>query len=624
MEQSRNPETLESGLTWRSALSLFFAILMMPVTIWLYLASGTTVSLSYTAIILFYFLTRAYGKPLSRQETFIIFVLVTGLAGYDLSVNLALNLIMRGYYKISPITWSFINPATARPIPLDLGSWYAPPLDSDVYLLRTVWHPDWLLPALLTVGSSFLMWGVSMSMGFLTYQLYVVQEKLPFPAAQVPAEAVISLTSKKSKPTLYFSALLSVIYSSILYGLPLLTGFSRLVLPIPWFDLSTSIESFLPGASLGFATDLSGMIFAFIIPSSVVVWNFIGSMGFYFIGNHIATKYFPPGYGWSPGMSLTFSYQWSSIYLWLNPTIGIGIAVAVVPLLKNPRIIINAIKSLGVKSSEGRLLSLKYILLMYFGCAGGLIWMTHTIAPNFPLTILIPLYAVGPFFLSLILTRLLGESGMLITGSAYLQQGAILASGYSGADIWYCYTFAIYGGGQYWCNDFKICDLTGTSKKSYIFTIILSSVIGWVSSFVFMSIFWGMAPIPSGAYPMTEINLPISAALQGLWATGKAVSINPQAILIACAASAIADIGFSYVKIPFSLVGLATGVGSPPTPNLLVGLVISQVLKKIKGEQWWKENRYTIVAGYVIGLSVVIALFASLGMMFKGMNMMPY
>jgi hypothetical protein len=262
--------------------------------------------------------------------------------------------------------------------------------------------------------------------------------------------------------------------------------------------------------------------------------------------------------------------------------------------------------------------------MLYIGCVSGLVLMTHLLVPKFPLTVLIPIYLGGPFLLSLVLTRLLGESGMLITGSAYLQQAAIVASGYKSADIWYCYTFAIYGGGQYWCNDFVICDLTNTSKKSYIFCILLTSVIGSIVSFLIMPIFWKMAPIPSGAYPMSEITFPISAAIQALWATGKILSVNPQAILIAFVSSALLDIGFSYIKLPFSLVGLLTGANSPPTPNLLIGLIIAQIIKKIKGVEWWNENRFAIVAGYTIGASCTIAFFAAIGLLFKGINILPY
>ena len=464
----------KEGFSFRVILAtIYAAIVLQPIILFSQLYSGAAlagaaVSLS---LVLFDQIGRMYGKPLTKQELFTLMV-AAQTAAADI---IYINLLWFSYLRISPITRSF---GIASLIPV----WIAPPVSSPVYLYRTIIHQDWLIPILVLIVAYSLYKLCNISLGLIAAYMYVEVEKLPFPMAQVNAEVITTLASREGNRMRIFIAatLLSSLYSLAVYSVPLLSeifaGVAIRLIPFPWIDLNTFIETWLPGASFGIATDILVLGSGFVVPFSVAVSQFIGSFIVYFIGNHILVRnnLFPH---WVPGMNVTLVYSNSILDFWASFIIGIGVAAAIAPFVKHPGYILTTIKTLtniSKKSRELGYLSVKMLLLLYLLGSLGLIAMSVYLVPGFIpyIYILLMLSPVWAFISTLISARALGLTGYQLT-IPYVREMAFVLTPYQGVDIWFApiYTPSTIGfswptGGASWSQTLKICWLTQTKLSS--------------------------------------------------------------------------------------------------------------------------------------------------------------
>jgi hypothetical protein len=97
----------ESGLTTISFLAILYAaIVLTPATVFTALVAGPAVSVAsgYFVAFLFTQLGRIFGRPLSKQELFIIWMSVPTAA----SDVVFLYILQNAYFRsISPLPWGF-------------------------------------------------------------------------------------------------------------------------------------------------------------------------------------------------------------------------------------------------------------------------------------------------------------------------------------------------------------------------------------------------------------------------------------------------------------------------------------------------------------------------------------
>ena len=62
----------------------------------------------------------------------------------------------------------------------------------------------------------------------------------------------------------------------------------------------------------------------------------------------------------------------------------------------------------------------------------------------------------------------------------------------------------------------------------------------------------------------------------------------------------------------------------PFTFSLFIGGIIANGIRKWKGEEWFNNNRYVIVAGLAMGMGVVLGLFASGAALMNSLVNLPY
>jgi hypothetical protein len=494
--------------------------------------------------------------------------------------------------------------------------------------LRSFAYPEWIIPILLTIVTAILTRITDFSMGLLTIQLYSEVEKLPFPMARPGAEACLTLAERdRSKMKIFtFSALIGAIYAIFLYGFPIVTGGAAQILPIPWFDFNNIMEMVLPGGSFGVATDITAFASAFVIPPDVLVYTILGSFAFYLVGNPIMVQMgiFKE---WTQGFSLTLTYQRSVLYIWSGPIIGLALAAALMPLLRHPEFLTRTFRSLRRLPEASRragFLPLTTIMLLYLVSRSAMVAISSILVPAFPIWILILITIVLPFVMTLVSARAIAETGFTVE-IPYVREVAILGSGYEGIDIWFA-PIAVGTGGAGWCNAFKICLLTETKPSSMIKAYFIAAPLAWLMSFVYVSAFWSIAPIPSMMYPWTVITWPINAVYQNLWVTRMLEVFRPIWILTSFSTAAIIYLVADQIRFPFSLIGLVAGTGMP-IPNavsLAIGLLTSKMFERVFGKEWWLKYRAVILAGLIGGEGIVIGFAATIYLIIKFTWILPY
>jgi len=602
----------QSGLTWRSFLAALYALcIFAPAAIWL---SLTTIGVSFLgavqiSIILFFVeFTRFSGRPLTKQEATIMF-LVSSLV----SSSEFIMMIYREYFVHSPIAVMF---GLRNEVP----SWWAPPTTSEVWGLRTFWHPDWLIPIGLWALLQILAVAGALCYALMAREIYIEGERLPFPIQEINARMIEVLTERKeeSLAVLSISAVISLIYGIFLYSIPAISmaaGYNITFIPIPWVDLTHDLEVFMPGASFGVATDIILIGLGLVLPPVVSISMLVGSILRFVIINwltvHLGVTIWAEH--WTPGMNLTKIFQESTLYLWACPIIGMGFAVGLAPLLTRPKIAIDAFKALAGKVKvtqeriSGKPVSPKILFSMLITVGITFILIYYSLVPEYPLWALFVWEFPLQFVMMLVTVRLLGETGMVIT-MPNMPQILTLASGYEGVRGWFL-PFTIHPGTM-WTMNLKMCQLTKTEISSWIKAYFLVFPIALLMGALYVSAFWAIAPIPSAMYPAPAIMWPVQAMYQALWIKRPAQFWKPDLIIY----SFIIMLGFcasvSILNLPISTAGLLAGV-TTPIPSMLtifLGTIIGKIMACRLGREVYDKYKQTLAAGLMLGEGIAIII----------------
>ena len=623
-EKPTRTKVSKEGFTWNSFLGLLFAgVVIYPVILWLSLVAGLAV-IGIVAPIVTLLLTeigRIYRRPLTKQETFVIWTQAPIAAGPNglilFNDAMFMFLLYQAYTRASPL-------ASSLGLTLKIPDWYAPPPGSYIVGPGMFFNKVWLMPALIYVFWSITFKIADMALSMFMYHLYVRQEKLEFPLAQISAEAALTLSERDETKMHIFavSGLLSFIYAFILYGVPILTlptfGTSMYILPIPWVDYNYLIEMFMPGASFGIATDLIIYATGFVLPFKAVVGIFIGSVAVFFFGNYFLVKE-NIWSGYMPGMNISDILTWSQLSFWASPVIGISIAASLLPLIRHPKFLVTVFKF--AFPSKRKVRGREWIYLPIFiaaTLADALV--IHMLVPNFPIWIIILLSTGWSFLYANIATRSLGTTGMSIN-VPYVVEGAYIASGYTGVDIWFAPLIVVNCGGGQVVQNFKVCDMLETKISSWIKGYFVAAAISSIMSLVYLDFFLRMAPIPSSMYPATQIYWPVNLIYRFLWITRSIKIFNPTTILGGFGVIAILFVIFELIGFDFPIVSLAAGCTTPiPIAiSTLMGAIVGLFFKWKFGEGWWNRYRAVVVAGIGAGEGISVGIATGIAVILKSL-----
>lgn len=611
----------EKALTWRVVMTILYAaIVFQPVAIWLEWVSGVILVLQveYTVLLFAATLADFSGKPLSKQEAFLIYA-TTGTVVLE---SIFAKVFIFNFYKarLSPF-------ALSQGLTDVIPTWFVPPAG-----VTSLLDPSWITPIVLWLFFFGVLSKVAdISLGYMFHRIYLVEEKLSFPFQRVWAAACVTLAEKAKTPkrmkVFTMSAIIGMVYGTLLYGFLLVLGTE--VLPVPWVDLTGSVQNFLPGASIGIATDLAWFTLGFMIPFSVGVSMFMGAVAVYVIGNFFVRGVF----GWAPGMGLGSIRYFSQQFVWVSPMIGLSIAAGVVPLILGRQYIIRAFKrrsSTAATTEKTEGLPTWIPFLLFLAAAGGSVVLSAILCPDFPIWAFAAL-AIGWTLLSNIISgRALGETGLEFF-VPYVREGSYVALGYTynsatgaGLNAWFA---PIYIGttGVGWIGGFAGATFTGTSKRDYIKAYILAVPLAYIVSFGAVLAFSSIAKIPSQAYPFAAADWPVRSVFDLLWVSNPLSILKPMWILGAFIIGFMVALPSSIFKIPFVLISFSVGMSQPIpfTVSILLGGIIAKLLMRRFGKDWWEDYKAVIVAGIGLGEGVIVAVSAAIMLISKAMWISP-
>lgn len=635
------PLDLREGLTQRTSLVILYgAFILMPANIYLMLVAGQSLAtpITFIALILWVELAKLTKRPLTTAEAFIVFSVSAMAASQMLFYSYALY---PAYFRISEVTNAqHVATATGVKTYADLApSWYAP--TKEAILSRTFLQKAWILPIMIGVIVWICQVSADLAMGIIGRELFVKGEKLPFPFAHPAADACITLTQDKEDMRRVFtiSGLIGTAWGLLIYW-PVALGKQIIRFPIPWADFNTRLSTLVKGSMFGVATDVLAFVGGFIVPFRAVLSMLIGAVAIQMVGNYwaVTAGYFER---YVPGMTIR-SELLQQRYVWMGPFIGAMVAAGLLPVLTNPRQLLAMFKGLARTSrtaGESQPITIWPLLAIFLFGVGVSVTVFKILIPDFPWYIIAPLALGWSFVFSLIDSRAVGSTGFRVE-PPYVREGLLWGFG-RGSSVWFA-PWPVPVGASDWVQSFKVAQLTGCKPSSFIKATLIALPVGVIANFLYMSIFWRIAPIPSATYPYAQAMLPIWAFNMTFWMSttvdkgGAAASFaskvfNINWLLITVAIFVILHVYNMWaekrnIKWRLSLIGLAVGMATPIpfTVSLFIGAIAAQYIRYKKGGGWFDRFRNVIVAGLVVGEGAIIGIFAAISALKSSLLNLPY
>ncbi len=655
LEQYRSlmerPDSFQEGFTLRTVIGAFFVgFIMMPGAIYMGLIAGVSMgpAAEWVTIILFSELARRSFSPLTRQEIYVIYYVAGGLTGV-ISGGVGGMMIAGGPF--GQLIWNqYLVQSQAVEgfgITQHIPDWVTPTKGSEALVARTFFHHAWLPAVSVLVASQILSRAEWFSLGYILFRLTSDVERLPFPLAPVAAQGATALAEggeeKESWRWRVFSIGMGIglLFGAVYVGLPALTGLIAsdpiALLPIPWIDLTRTTESFLPAAPLGIGTDLGLVIIGMVLPFWVVVGSFAAAM-VHALGSPVL---YHAGYltHWRPGMDTILTHFSNDIDVWLSVYIGSGAMVGVIGVYHAVRSISNRQGERGSWSStpEGRgdfpLWSAVGVYLLT-GLSTVLLCLYLLEDDHFPLVFLVGFALLLTPLLSYINARMAGLTGQTV-GFPMIREGAFILSGYKGVDIWFVpIPYADHGRRA---QLFREVELTGTKFTSILKAEMLVLPLSLVCGFIFWSLIWLMAPIPSPVFQYAQNYWHLIALRQSLWYSATMPGVGESLFEQAIKGEWIAG-GFvftagsffllSYLRMPVSLIyGFIRGLQGLPhmlIPELIGALVGRYYLEKRFGPKAWRQYAPVIFAGFACGMGLIGMSSVAIALISKSVTQLRY
>ncbi|MHA1833393.1 MAG: hypothetical protein ACTSV7_05330, partial [Candidatus Baldrarchaeia archaeon] len=622
-------EVSEKALTWKTYLAfLFSTMLIQPIMIYYNLISNIILPLAtWIPIILWAELSNFLRSKLSKKELFMI------LAFQPIALTYAfffLNFVRNLYYSES-------EPAIKLGITQYIPSWWVPKGSAFIDVMNSkfiFFNEVWLIPIGLSLLVLFLGFITEIVIGYLSYEVFAVVEKLEFPSAKAQVATIETLAERD--PNLIRALFVSALFGSIVHLVgkflpffigPFIYGGAMIyAYAMPYFDLTPYLDYLFPGAGFIIPIDPQFYIPGFLLPIKVTFFQFIGAFALYFIGSHFVTEFklWPQESLWSTGWGYwTLQYR-SLLYFFVSLIIGLSFSAMIVPLILNPAPLKRGIRALSksMTASKG-IFSPKLLLLLYLASSLSLVLVVWALTNfSFPVWILLLVVVGGSFFANYISTASAGVT-FLGLNIPYLRELSIYYSGYPKKDIWFAPlplsisgTVAQIGptttmtttplGGSAIAQGFLQADLLGVKHSEYIKAYVILLGLSLLSSFIFTNFFWYMSPIPSSAYPATIIYWPVDAlswARMQVWVWSGYLFKSEWIMTGLGLGTAISVITY-VLKMPYALIMLITGalMGIPfAFAQFLASIIGDKFIKPTFGADKWYRYRPLIVMGYLLG-----------------------
>ena len=629
--------------------ALFVGFIMLPGAIYMGLVTGQTLggAAQWVTVILFVEIAKRSFIRLKKQEIIILYGVAGSLVAMGLRLGSQVNLfggpfgglIWDQYLVQSPQAEGF---GIAHLVP----EWKVPPRGSEALLSRSFLHAAWMVPIALLVVHNLAFRLMGLAAGYSLYRVTNDIERLPFPMAPVYASGATALAEASSKTETWrwrvfsIGAMIGIAYGAIYLILPTITGALLAkpveIIPIPFIDLTRKAGTVLPGSVLGIWTDLGFVFAGFVLPFPVVCGMFVGAVLMGLVLNPVFCKLgmLPT---WKPGMTVIPTTIAASLDMWISVMIGVALVVGLIGIAGVLKAVFTKRRAqAGGPDVSGRGdIPLTLALGIWALFSLGYIILCHKLVPLFPLWLLIFFGLVWSPFVSYVRARMIG-----ITGSPhgatfpYIREGLFILSGYRGVDIWFApvpiFDFGLMAQG------FKQLELTRTKFVSTVKATCATVVILIVCSFIFWSVIWKLAPIPSSTYPYVQKMWPLFAFNQCLWNSatlGEGKSFLMDALkwerVAAGAGAAFALFGVIMLcGIPVSFFyGMVAGLAywvHRAIPTMIGGLLGRYYFARKFGERRWRQYTPVLLAGYSCGMGLIAMFAVALALIAKAVSQIVF
>ncbi len=286
--------------------------------------------------------------------------------------------------------------------------------------------------------------------------------------------------------------------------------------------------------------------------------------------------------------------------------------------------------SAGLPEGRGDI-KIIYAVLLWVVSTLVFVFFVHWLVPGFPFLFIVLFGFVLTPFTSYVAARMQGITGSTQgTGFGGLREGAFFLSGYKGADIWFA-PVPLFQHGVV-AETFKQMELAKTKFGSYIKMVALTVGLMLLCSFIFGSVRWRVAPIPSAAYPFVHRVWPYHATWQALWASstmegGTAMIREGLKPNIMFAGAGFATLLFAFISllglsnlIFYGIIGGATAFGGVALPQFIGALFSRYYMQKRFGEERWRAYAPIVLAGYACGVGLVGMTSISVVMIAKSVS----
>lgn len=557
------PKEFEEGFNLKTIVgALFVSIVMVPGNIYLELMIGGSIGAAaqWVTIILFIELAKRSFTTLKRQEIYLLYYVTSALINRESGAFE--GLLWHQYFIQSPAVVQFgIQKA------MEKLWWYAPPADSEAILERTFFHMDWFWPI------TFLVLGMIMgriawfSASYVLFRITSDYEKLPFPFAPINAQGAMALAEESSGEITWkwrvfsIGAVIGVVWGAIYVAVPAITGAFMeqpvQLIPIPWVDFTQYTGYFLPATPLGFTLHLGPIFAGFLAPFWAVIGAFVGVL-IHTIASPILHHYgFMPH--WFMGMDTIQTHFVTGIDFWMSFGIGITFAITVIGFYQvwagvRTAKVVDQKGERTWKTPPGRGDFKIWICVVLF-CLASLytIVLSKILFPDLVTTTLLIFFFVFAFvytpLISFVNARLDGMVGQNLN-IPYIKEATIFLSGFRGIEIWFVdFGLDNYGAAA---ERFRQIELTGTKFTSILKAELFMVPLVFLTSFMYWSYIWKLAPIPSDAYPYVQLMWPLRALQRSVWITstmGSKPEVNKEAETVTWVPSNLADNSWWYWRV---------------------------------------------------------------------------
>lgn len=649
----------EDGFTTKSIIgALFVGFIMLPGALYLGLVAGQGLgpAAEWVTIVLFAEVMRRSFLPMKRQEIYILYYVAAMLS----SVLLADRGISGGPFGYLIWNQYFRQAPQAALVAREIPNWVVPPAGSHALINRTFFDAMWIWPIGLLVLNEVLGRLNWMSMGYALFRITSDIERLPFPMAPVAASGATALAEAATKEESWRWSVFSIgtvaglVFGFFYVAIPVFTGVvfgkALTLIPIPFFDLTLSTESILPGATTGISGDVGKILVGFVLPYHIVAGMLAGS---FFsrvfpmpnILYHLGAFGHSADTGWTRGMDAFYTRQATELTFWMSVDVGLQFAVGIIGIGLVVKAFVKARQQMrfrGMLSEvpKGRgdipiwipltiwfLITCFYIALTEYLLAKD----GHT----FPLWLLIFFGLIWTPLNSFVSAQMVGLTGSGVT-FPWLKEVAVIKTGYPHVDIWYApIPLADYGS---LAQRFREVELTGTKFVSVVKVELLVLPVFLLSSFIFWAFFWHTSAIPSSQHPYAQRFWPLIATFQATFQsinkqTGAAQwmknAINGPRILGGCGVGLVLYGLWSLLRLPqLAFYGTISGiVGTWPQdalPMFFGAWLGRRYFAKRFGLDRWTNYAPVLLAGFSCGTGLIAMASIALALIAKSVNYLPY